>query len=182
MKTGLIIIGAFVLIMLLSTPASGSALSENDKKIMAALSYLDRADLPLALRNNNPGNIRPDGSSWQGMIGIDGKNNFVRFSAFIWGVRALIKQVRDADLGKHNIRSIRRLIEKYSPVSDNNKLVVENYIKALQRHTGFTDDIIPDDSKDTVYKISTGIANHESGRTDVIDTKMFEYAWILSLA
>lgn len=182
MNKSILIVGAVVLFLLIATPGKAGSLSEADKDALAAISYLDRVDLPLGMRNNNPGNLRPDGvSNWQGLIGIDSKNNFLRFGAFAWGVRALIKQIRDADLGRHGIRSIRSLIEKYSPVNDNSRPIVESYIKYLISHTGFTAGNIPDTSKDTVKKLVTGIADHENGRSGVISNKMFEFSWLLSL-
>lgn len=182
MNKSFLIVGAVVLFLLIATPGKAGSLSDSDKEALAAISYLDRVDLPLGMRNNNPGNIRPDGvSSWQGAIGIDSKNNFVRFGAFAWGVRALIKQIRDADLGRHGIRSIRSLIEKYSPVNDNSRPIVESYIRFLINHTGLSGGNIPDNSKTTVKKLVTGIADHENGRSNVISDKMFEFSWLLSL-
>jgi hypothetical protein len=52
-----------------------------------ASDYRMQADLPRGIRNNNPGNIKDDGTSWQGMAGSDGV--FVIFADMAWGVRAM---------------------------------------------------------------------------------------------
>lgn len=52
-----------------------------------ASDYSQQTDLPRGIRNNNPGNIKDDGTSWQGMAGSDGV--FVIFTDMSWGVRAM---------------------------------------------------------------------------------------------
>ncbi len=49
--------------------------------------YRSRSDLPRGIRNNNPGNIKDDGTTWQGMAGSDGL--FVIFADMSWGTRAM---------------------------------------------------------------------------------------------
>lgn len=52
-----------------------------------ASDYRGQAGLPRGIRNNNPGNIKDDGTSWQGMAGSDGV--FVIFADMSWGTRAM---------------------------------------------------------------------------------------------
>jgi hypothetical protein len=55
-----------------------------------AQSFINRTDLPIGLRNNNPGNLRPSNAyEWQGQIGVN--FNFVVFEDVAWGIRAFIK-------------------------------------------------------------------------------------------
>jgi hypothetical protein len=52
-----------------------------------ASDYRNNPDLPRGIRNNNPGNIKDDGTAWQGMAGSDG--TFIIFSDMSWGTRAM---------------------------------------------------------------------------------------------
>lgn len=52
-----------------------------------ASDYRGQTSLPRGIRNNNPGNIKDDGTSWQGMAGSDGV--FIIFTDMSWGTRAM---------------------------------------------------------------------------------------------
>ncbi|NOT37612.1 MAG: hypothetical protein HOP11_09580 [Saprospiraceae bacterium] len=175
-----ILIGSIVLIVLLtSNKIKASSLTEEDKNRLLAVSYLGNQSYPLGIRNNNPGNLKDDGSQWQGRMTSDSKG-FVRFTAFVWGVRALIKQIRDASLLKHNLYTIEGLIKRYSPPSDNNPENLYNYIDFLNKHTGFQNGIIPDRESVTIKLLVTGIADFENGRSRVIDDEIYFFAELLS--
>lgn len=47
--------------------------------------------IPIAIRNRNPGNIRPSSPPWNGTIGESG--GFVVFDTMANGIRALCKQL-----------------------------------------------------------------------------------------
>jgi hypothetical protein len=53
--------------------------------------YRNNANLPRGIRNNNPGNIKDDGTAWQGKVGSDGV--FIIFSDMGWGCRALAQSL-----------------------------------------------------------------------------------------
>lgn len=113
----------------------------------------------LAQRNNNPGNLRPDGSKWQGMTGEDG--GFVQFDTPENGMRAArINLANQAKL--HGIDTITGLIAKWAPASDNNDPAA--YAQTVAKLTGldpnapldFTDPAVQD-------KILPAIAQVEGG-------------------
>lgn len=88
-------------------------------------------------RNNNPGNLRADGrSQWQGMTGVD-DGGFVVFDTPENGQRAaginLANQTR-----LHGINTLRGLIAKYAPASDDND--VDAYVNSVSQQTGIQPD------------------------------------------
>ena len=96
---------------------------------------------PRAVRNNNPGNLRWDGKSqWQGMTGVD-DSGFVKFDSPESGQRAL--SINIANQGNlHGINTVRGLIGKYAPPTDNND--TEAYIATVAKGLG----VGPDDQID----------------------------------
>lgn len=98
--------------------------------VCMARSFIGRYDLPLGLRNNNPGNIRP-GDNWQGAIGIN--QNFVVFENVLWGLRALATDLRTKINNGHN--TIEKLITRYAPPFENNTAA---YIAAVSGYTGIS--------------------------------------------
>jgi len=71
-------------------------------------------------RNNNPGNIKKTTprTPWQG-LGPSQDTTFVTFESMKWGVRAMARiLIRYQD--EHNLRSIREIVNRYAPPTDNN--------------------------------------------------------------
>lgn len=93
-------------------------------------SFIGRYDLPLGLRNNNPGNIRP-GDNWQGAIGENG--GFIVFQNVLWGIRALGTDIRTKI--NNGFNTIEKLIYRYAPPTENNTIA---YINAVVSYTGIS--------------------------------------------
>lgn len=93
-------------------------------------SFIGRYDLPLGLRNNNPGNIRP-GDNWQGAMGENG--GFIVFENILWGIRALGTDIRTKINNGYN--TIEKLITRYAPPTENNTAA---YISAVVNYTGIS--------------------------------------------
>lgn len=91
---------------------------------------------PPGIVNNNPGNIRPDGTNWQGMAGA--RNNFIVFSDTAWGLRAMGTDLANKISEGNN--TITKIITKYSPVSDNTAAIVANYIASVATSMGIGKD------------------------------------------
>lgn len=89
---------------------------------------------PHGIRLNNPGNLRPDGSRWQGMTGVHrtpGNGEFVRFATPEAGIRALT-----IDLGtkyRRGLTSVRSIIGAYAPPEEND---TRSYIATVARSLG----------------------------------------------
>lgn len=99
-----------------------------------ASSFLNTSGLPLGLRNNNPGNLRPlpNGQKWVGEIERDTKNNFSRFSDIAYGIRAMITDIA-GDIVKDGNDTLTKLITAYAPPNEN---ATQNYIDSVATATG----------------------------------------------
>lgn len=72
---------------------------------------------PRGIRNNNPGNIRYDGTLWQGQVG-QGDGAFIIFADPEHGIRALAK-VLIAYQTKHGFTTIGQMINRWAPPVEN---------------------------------------------------------------
>lgn len=118
-------------------------------------SFIGRSDLPLGLRNNNPGNIRP-GDAWQGMTGEN--DGFVTFQDISWGLRALAKDIT-SKIGE-GYSTIRGMITRYAPPSENDTAA---YIQAVSNDTGIDPDQQLAADGTTLHELMRAIMNHENG-------------------
>lgn len=97
--------------------------------ILAAITVVS---LPRGLRNNNPGNIRKSGDDWQGLSSRHDDGEFFIFTNPFWGLRALARILINYRR-KHDINTIRGIIERYAPSNEND---TEVYIAAVSKQTG----------------------------------------------
>lgn len=111
------------------------------------------------LANNNPGDIKADGTSWQGMTGNDG--TFVTFSDTTWGIRAMAVDLT-SKINKDGLNTITAIISKYAPPAENN---TQAYINAVVGDTDFgaTETLTADPA--TLAQLIRAIINHEIGDT-----------------
>lgn len=123
------------------------------------MDFRSRTDLLPGLRNNNPGNIKYDGTSWQGAVGNDG--TFVIFADDTWGLRALAKDLT-TKMTKDGLDTISKIISVYAPPGENNTAA---YIAAVQEDTGFDSDQTLTADQGTLHSLIRAIANHENGDT-----------------
>lgn len=82
---------------------------------------------PRGIRNNNPLNIRENGTNWQGRVGNDGE--FVQFSMASLGVRAaarILKNYRD----KYGINTVSGIINRWAPPNEND---TQSYIESVAK-------------------------------------------------
>jgi len=90
--------------------------------------------LPLGLRLNNPGNIRPGA----GFIGESGaEDGYAKFDSDAEGLRAIQKLLGTYG-DKHGINTLRGFANRYAPPSDNNP--TDSYIDFLSQKTGIDPD------------------------------------------
>lgn len=120
-----------------------------------ATSFIGRDDLPIGLRNNNPGNIRP-GDAWQGMTGENG--GFIVFQDIDWGLRALATDITNKVQEGYN--TITALISRYAPPSENDTAA---YIAAVSADTGLPADQVISLDAGTLHDLVRAIMNHENG-------------------
>lgn len=128
------------------------------------LGSLPAMDLPLGLRNNNPGNIRPGPQKWVGEIGANG--GFVVYDTMPHGVRALAKNLiayQKHDDGKGGkIDTVREAITRWAPPADHND--TEAYIALVCTVLNCNeDDEFNFSDPDFLYWMVTAIGEEEQG-------------------
>lgn len=113
-------------------------------------------------RNKNPGNIRPlpGGKKWQGQVGIDyagSKEGYVIFSSFVWGIRAMARDLK-VKAGR-GLNTIEKIIPVYAPAGDNND--VQAYIASVEKHSGVNRKTVLTDAE--LLPVVKAMARHELG-------------------
>jgi len=126
-----------------------------------ASTFLNTPGLPLGLRNNNPGNLRPlpGGQTWVGEISPDLVNNFSRFKDVAWGLRAMITDIT-GDIVLDGKNTIRKLVTAYAPPSENN---TQAYINRVSQAMGVSPDAILQPTRDTLERLVRAKLNVELG-------------------
>lgn len=123
------------------------------------MDYRGRTDIARGIRNNNPGNIKDDGTLWQGRVGSDGVFNI--FQDTSWGIRALATDL--SNKVKSGNDTIRKIVYKYAPPSENQ---TEAYVKAVAASTGIGADQIIPITGDTLHDLVRAVIDHENGSED----------------
>jgi len=96
--------------------------------------YAAEGTLPLGLRQNNPGNIRPGAD----FIGESGANDgYAVFDSEEEGLRAIQKLLGTYG-SEHNINTLEGFANRYAPPSDNNP--TSSYVDYLSQKTGIAPD------------------------------------------
>lgn len=140
-------------------------------------SYLNLPGYPRGMRNNNPGNIKIGSSQWVGKIPVSQNTDgtFEQFYGYLYGLRAMIKLLRDTYMRRWNLRTIREILTVYAPEIEN---PTSSYINMVSRSTGIApDDRLADDYA-TLQKLVIAMAEVENGRPAVTSTQ-FSQAWNL---
>lgn len=84
------------------------------------------------LRNNNPGNIRKDGTHWKGEVEPSRDAAFKQFESMAWGYRAMFKCLNTYSR-KYGLDTIRKTISRWAPPSEND---TEAYIRTVSELSG----------------------------------------------
>ena len=120
----------------------------------AVVSYLGGR----GIRNNNPGNIRLSGTTWQGQVppAEQTDDEFVQFTDPKYGIRAMARILNNYAL--RGLNTIREVISTWAPPSENN---TESYIHAVAQRLNLSpDSIIVDSAKPALI---AAIIQHENG-------------------
>jgi hypothetical protein len=125
-------------------------------------------------RANNPGNIREypnDPTAWKGERSTDDDPEFEEFETPEDGIRALGK-VLLAYQRKYGIRTIRGIINRYAPSTEND---TESYINAVSLRIGVDSrDLIDLSDRRVLRDLVEAIIHHENGRISYADTVIDE--------
>lgn len=149
-KKELVLIGLGVVLVLSSFAGSSTTMITD---------YRGNTKAPRGFRNNNAGNLKkPNSDTWQGTIGYDDKG-FAIFSSFLYGVRAMIIDLRSKII---KYGTIRKIIAVYAPASDNND--VEKYSKTVATWAGFSPTQTLKPNKKTLQALVGAMSRFENGR------------------
>lgn len=111
--------------------------------------------LPLGLRTNNPGNLRPGGRQ-------------ARYATPEEGIAALGDQLRR--YGKRGWNTVSSILSRYAPPSENDTAA---YVAAVSRATGFAPGQALDlNDARTLQKLSAAIIKHENGYNPYSDSQI----------
>lgn len=129
------------------------------------------AGISRGLHSNNPGNIRRDGTKWQGMAeDQSGDAEFVVFDAPKWGIRAIARIIISYH-DKYELNTIRGIIHRWAPPSEND---TDAYVMDVATRVGVGADNTLDVTKYGVMRpLVEAIIHHENGSQpygkDVLD-------------
>ena len=124
---------------------------------------------PRGIRNNNPGNIRRNGDPWQGLAERQGDVEFFTFKSSIYGIRALARTLITYQ-DKHDLRSIRQIINRWAPSVENN---TNAYVRAVAADTGLDADHPLDLHRfDHLLPLIKAIIHHENGQQPYTDAQI----------
>lgn len=118
--------------------------------------------IPRGVRLNNPGNIRLNDISWQGMSTLQDDPDFVRFDEALYGIRALMK-ILVSYQRKYELETVRAMINRWAPPNENDTTA---YFEAVAKMVGVgVDDHIDVEVPDILIRLSQAIAFHENGKS-----------------
>ncbi len=111
-------------------------------------------------RNNNPLNIRKNGTRWQGLREIQDDKSFFQFNAMAYGYRAAIKTLRTYQR-RYGLKTLREMISRWAPPFEND---TEAYIRSVSNRAKVRDDVsVNMYNKDVVLRIIEAMAFVENG-------------------
>jgi|HubBroStandDraft_2_1064218.scaffolds.fasta_scaffold05294_8 hypothetical protein len=121
------------------------------------MDYSGNASYPLGMRNNNPGDLRDDGTQWQGMTGSN--SGFCVFSDSTYGLRALALDLTNK-MNNDGLTTITEIITVYAPPSEND---TQSYIDNVSAQTGFEADQTLTPDAPTIAALVRAITIQEVG-------------------
>lgn len=125
--------------------------------------------IPRGIRNNNPGNIRYNGIEWKGLANPPSDGAFCIFITPLFGLRALGMVLRNYNR-YYGIRTIKRIIERFAPSTENNTAA---YINSVCKATGYGDSEQLDlENNAVLVPLMKAIIKHENGKQPYTDEQI----------
>lgn len=122
------------------------------------------------LRNNNPGNIRDDGSPWVGLANPRNDGAYLKFTDAVYGIRAMAKIISNYVLIDGLVPTVTALISRWAPPGENN---TGAYIADVSAQLG----VAPNDPLDLSQDLPALIAaiiQHENGLQPYADATLLQ--------
>lgn len=114
--------------------------------------------LPFGIRNNNPGNLRDNGISWNGRTGAN--EGFVVFDKMENGVRAMTLDITSDYMNK-GLKTIRQIVTEYAPPGENK---TESYVQHIAAKVGMNPDAPLVPLEPYLHDLISAMIYHENGR------------------
>lgn len=111
-------------------------------------------------RNNNPLNIRRNGTRWRGLRQAQSDSAFFQFQEMAYGYRAAIKILRTYQR-RYKLYSLREMIGRWAPPFEND---TESYIRVVSSRAKVRSNVSIDlNNKELVIRIVEAMAYVENG-------------------
>jgi hypothetical protein len=120
----------------------------------------------IAVRNNNPLNIRETSDNWQGLSSPRASKGFFNFTAPEYGFRAARVIIMGA-YANRGVRSVSQIISTWAPKSENN---TQAYIAFVEKDSGLRGNTLI--TKNNIRPLLVSMAKMESGKywpSEIID-------------
>ncbi len=126
---------------------------------------------PRGIRNNNPGNLRYNGTEWLGLATPPSDGAFCVFTAPKYGIRALARVLKIYQ-SKYGICTIAGIVGRFAPSTEND---TGAYIKSMCHQTGYGAHSELDLHNNAVLaELIKAIIRHENGENPYTDTQISE--------
>ena len=115
---------------------------------------------PRGIRNNNPGNIRYDGTRWQGLAEPPTDGAFCRFVDAEHGIRA-VARILTVYYERHGLATVRGIVNRWAPPTEND---TDAYVAHVAKRIGVgPDDVIDPRESSVIRVLVAAIILHENG-------------------
>lgn len=118
-------------------------------------------ELPLGLRNNNPGNLKNfGGTPYKGEI-LPNSGTFRKFQSMAYGYRAMFHLLLIRYMLDYKLTTIRKIITRWAPSTEND---TDNYIQFVSGYVGILENQeISSQDSGTILQIGRAISKMENG-------------------
>ena len=120
------------------------------------------------LRNNNPGNIRDDGTAWEGLATPRNDGTFLVFTDPVYGIRAMGRILSNYVNADGVTPSVTGIVSRWAPPSEND---TASYIADVARKLG-VDPNAPFDLSSALGPLVAALISHENALNPYSDAQI----------
>lgn len=129
----------------------------------------EKKEGPRGIRNNNPGNIKFDGTQWMGLATPPSDGTFCVFTEAKYGIRALGVLLRNYYV-LYTLNTIDKIIRRFAPATEND---TQSYIASVSQYTGYGPfQTLNLYDKRQLFNLVKAIIQHENGQQPYSDQEI----------